>query len=418
MRQPGRPWGIACGVLVCCVFASAVGQDALKGQIDHAIARGVAYLRKGPGKNPGPNGAWRQAGVLGPAALVSWTLLECGQPPTEPAIRKALTAIRQAAITETANYSISLDIFLFDKLADPEDIPLIESLGLRLLGSQTADGGWSYQSDAPSAAELKRLSDLVNARKGPTMTVGKRPGQPRKFEQLSEEIQQQLKALAKRRLPAGHPALQNGGDHSNTQFAALGLWVARRYGLPVDQALGRPGQRFVRYQAPDGSWTYTPQELVKPAPGKPSQAMTCAGLLGLALAHATVDDSKGGKAAQLRSASVRAGLAHLGRVMRGEVPASPQFGYYFLWSLERMAVAYNLKTIDGIDWYAWGAERLLKSQASDGGWKQGVYGVNGIDTCFALLFLKRVNIAPDLTEVIGTGGILEAPEAPPKKKKR
>src|SRR5262249_3508894 len=43
--------------------------------------------------------------------------------------------------------------------------------------------------------------------------------------------------------------------------------------------------------------------------------------------------------------------------------------YYFLWSLERMAVAFGLETIGGKDWYNWGAEILLANQSPNGGWE-------------------------------------------------
>src|SRR5262249_7646553 len=69
--------------------------------------------------------------------------------------------------------------------------------------------------------------------------------------------------------------------------------------------------------------------------------------------------------------------------------------YYLMWSLERVAVAYDLKTIGHKDWYAWGAEILVASQGADGSW-EGEHGAP-VDTCFALLFLKRTNLAQDLT---------------------
>ena len=73
--------------------------------------------------------------------------------------------------------------------------------------------------------------------------------------------------------------------------------------------------------------------------------------------------------------------------------------YYFLWSLERVAVALNLDTIGKKDWYGWGAEILLENQLPNGVWS-GEYGDSGADTCFALLFLKRANLARDLTAQI------------------
>src|SRR5204863_3408 len=71
-------------------------------------------------------------------------------------------------------------------------------------------------------------------------------------------------------------------------------------------------------------------------------------------------------------------------------------GYYFLWSLERVGMALDLKTIGNKDWYSWGAEIILATQQLDGSWK-GSYPEAGIDTSFALLFLRRSNLAQDLT---------------------
>src|SRR5262249_37248242 len=70
--------------------------------------------------------------------------------------------------------------------------------------------------------------------------------------------------------------------------------------------------------------------------------------------------------------------------------------YYFLWSLERAAVAYSLDRIGGKDWYTWGADFLVADQEKDGSW-QGVHGSYGADTCFALLFLRRADLAKDLS---------------------
>ena len=46
---------------------------------------------------------------------------------------------------------------------------------------------------------------------------------------------------------------------------------------------------------------------------------------------------------------------------------------YFLWSLERVGVLYNLPKIEDKDWYAWGSKTLLARQQPDGNWKDGAY---------------------------------------------
>ena len=155
--------------------------------------------------------------------------------------------------------------------------------------------------------------------------------------------------------------------------------------------------------------------------------MTCAGLLGLAAAHAARNEailragSKPGKHTSgtkgttarptdpRRDLAIRAGLIALGRAIghptNGRVP--PQLlqidgrngrAYYFLWSLERVAMIFGLETIGKKDWYSWGAEILLANQQPNGGWANGDHsGGPCCDTAFALLFLSRANLARDLT---------------------
>jgi hypothetical protein len=76
----------------------------------------------------------------------------------------------------------------------------------------------------------------------------------------------------------------------------------------------------------------------------------------------------------------------------------PPVNLYFLWSVERVAVLYNLPTIGDKDWYRWGAEKLVANQGPLGNWDKGGYhGASPvIDTCLALLFLKRANFVEDL----------------------
>src|SRR5262249_33764537 len=74
--------------------------------------------------------------------------------------------------------------------------------------------------------------------------------------------------------------------------------------------------------------------------------------------------------------------------------------YYFLWSLERVAVACGLDTIGNKDWYAWGSQSLLQNQAPEGNWGTMHLQDPISDTCFALLFLTRANLAGDLTATL------------------
>src|SRR5262249_41367860 len=86
------------------------------------------------------------------------------------------------------------------------------------------------------------------------------------------------------------------------------------------------------------------------------------------------------------------------------VPLTERNNLYYLWSIERIAVMYNLKTLGHKDWYRWGMEVLVTNQMQKGpdaaAWVQG--GISAlsdpiVNTCFALLFLRGANLASDLT---------------------
>jgi hypothetical protein len=385
--------------------AHAADRDAVKKAID----KGVAALRDLQGRN----GTWRHP-EIGATALAGLTLLECGARTDDKAVVRAADAVRRASLNLTHNYSIALAILFFDRLGDPADIPLIESLTVRLLAGQSVSGGWNYNSPPVSDAEVRRLRAKLTGRKE---LVGRRePPKPgavkRTAKDLPKEIQQQLAAL--NRMAGSFQEL--GSDNSNTQFATLALWVGRRYGLPVEPALKRVEARFRGSQHADGGWGYfDPGAVMGPLAGS-TASMTCAGLLGLAIADGKVSETarekkpngKGGRDIN-KDVHLHKGLLALStaigqpqgglRRRPGDRPPIGAVGgrtYYFLWSMERVAVALDLKTIGKKDWYGWGAEILLANQQMDGSW-QGNYGRCGADTCFALLFLKRANLVPDLT---------------------
>jgi hypothetical protein len=227
-----------------------------------------------------------------------------------------------------------------------------------------------------------------------------------------------------------------GGDHSNTQFGLIGLWVAGRHGVPIADALPMIEARYVRCQnRKDGGWGYRNDETEQS-----TASMTCAGLLGLApgaAARQLVAEEKkpvapagtethpffnpqktegtappAGKPAErpagVRERAIDAGLKAIGRVLastkKGAGVGAADIGnftgigniYYLLWSVERVGVAYGLDTIGEVDWFQWGCDFLLPSQQDDGSWDGTSYGTE-VNTAFALLFLTKANAFRDLT---------------------
>jgi hypothetical protein len=282
-----------------------------------------------------------------------------------------------------------------------------------VIPADTAGAPWAPQTlqgrRPPGGMCIKLWDDP-----GPTGTDG--PGAGAKKAPKKITIPRPLRGLAvvfdpNRLLLADPPnrleaPLWGTTDNSNSQFGLLGLWVARRHGLPLDRSFFLLVRRYTTSQNPDGTWGYR----YRYGGGEGgSAAMTCVGLLGLAVGHGLAHDTHG-KAPQ---AALAQQLAKDPRIVNGFFALTAKIGMptgrlqnlpmenlYFLWSVERVAVLYNLPTIGAKDWYRWGAEILLANQYQQGYWDKGGYpGATPIvDTCLALLFLKRANLAADLSD--------------------
>jgi hypothetical protein len=72
---------------------------------------------------------------------------------------------------------------------------------------------------------------------------------------------------------------------------------------------------------------------------------------------------------------------------------------YYLYGLERAGMLFGTEKVGTHPWYSEGATYLLQEQGADGAWE------NAIDTCFAILFLRRA-----------TRPLVETPEAGKSKK--
>jgi hypothetical protein len=380
------------------VLAARPAAAVVPQAVNKAIDRGVAYLKSMQagdgswGKIPTPEGGSSQPG---PTALVALALLECDVAPNDPAITKAAALIRKGSITCMDTYGIATSLWFLDRLGEPGDVPLIESLGVRLLAGQNEQGGWTYKCPAAPADDVRRLETAIEKRTELTTRPDRKPGTRPTLKDLPEPIKAQLTKLA------ATPPGPGVGDNSNTQFANIALWIARRHGIPVEGALGRIELRYRKnQQRTDGGWTYVPGGTFISTP-----TMTCAGIIGLLVAYGATLDAKGPKprALDLDPQAVAA-LTLLGSVVGqpvgntkdGSIPKIGGRTYYFLWSLERVCVGMDLKLLGKNNWYDWGAEILIANQGLDGSW-QGEYARYQADTCFALLFLKRSNLVHDLT---------------------
>ncbi len=184
------------------------------------------------------------------------------------------------------------------------------------------------------------------------------------------------------------------GDHSNTQFGMLGVWVSGRFGYDTRVTMDHLEKHFPASQRADGCWGYNANGSVVNGP----QAMTCVGLLGLYLAASQEKDD--GLDALSRGLQLQNDPAYqrgLEAVTQHAKSINDRSEIYYLWSLERLCVALGKEDLDGLDWYKAGARVLLKNQNIDGSWTDNHWG--GLpSTCLALLFLHRSNLATGIEE--------------------
>lgn len=369
----------------------------------------------------------------GPAALAGLALLESGAGKNDESVVYITRGCRDAALHTQSTYEVALIIMLLDRLGSPADEVLIQLLTLRLLTGQTQDGSWSYTCDGLNLDAVEaQLIKAEHARESRLTTPEKSGGgkdKPKPREDLIEgskppqkEPPPEPKEAPKEKKGGLNPALakiinlprpgggpnpgRNGGsgDHSNTQFATMGLWCGRRHSVDVNDALTKLDNHYRQCQQADNGWGYTAA-----SGNNSSPAMTCAGLMGLAIGFGAKNLKEGADRqpklenpeALGKDPKVMSGLKYVGDFIAAAGGDANELSrnLYFMWSLERVGMVYGLNTIGRVDWYDWGASILLRTQNRDGSWISNSHSATMDNaTSFALLFLSRANLAEDLSD--------------------
>ncbi len=361
---------------------------------------------------------WPTQHLVGQCALPAYALLEAGVPADDPVIQKAADFLRALVLANDRTYEVSLALLFFDRLGDAKDKPLIRTLALRLIAGQHVTGGWNYgcirmgkeredvlfkalvelnkRQEAGGKLTIKFLKDLHLPTSVRALAVFRDPSQLPWQDPPDSEVNMRVVPIV------------GTTDNSNTQFAMLGLWAAQRHDVPVGPTFRLMVERFERTQKPNGWWMY----LLDRNRGKPDNhhpSMICVGLLGLAIGRGLKSTTPGALRSDKVDLPVIAGLAALSQDIGvaaaglGDIACR---GPYYLWSVERVAMLYNLPTIGDKDWYRWGAGILVTSQRPSGEWRAFSVSINGlptvnhgpiVNTSFALLFLKRSHPMKELT---------------------
>ncbi len=192
------------------------------------------------------------------------------------------------------------------------------------------------------------------------------------------KVAEAAKQLLTTQNPEGFWGYPSGdGDHSNSQYAVLGLRSAVRAGVSVpERAFKAARDHFLSAVCDDGGWSYQPTFKTSS-----SSSMTSAGVSSLLICMENMPSLTEEEKATVMAAIDR-GFDALGKNMKLDKDS-----LYALYGIERAGVLGGRASMGGNPWYVPGARRLIEEQGRDGFW-HGQYH-EAVDTAFAILFLKK-----------------------------
>ena len=356
-------WGTSTVARLAVAFACVAGFLGSSGVhakdnvlTEEAVLKSIVTGQKALIAQQGANGAWNSSGrVVGVTALATLSLLNCGMSPDDEPVRKALDYLRSLNEPDDT-YEVSLLLMVYAAAKDGDDRIRMRRLVTRLARSQIPfgkmKGCWDYST---------RENDS-----------------------------------------------RTGGDHSNGQFAVLGLFEAAMAGVPVDREVWESArEHWERTQNGDGGWGYGARS------DDSTGSMTVAGIAVQVMTSAMLRDddeldADGNPSCCMKpeiDESIERGLRWMANhfsVARNP-GGSGGWKYYYLYGLERAGRLSGRRFFGENDWYRSGARQLIGMQNQrTGRWDSGDSIDANAATCFALLFLSK-GLAPVLINKLKYG---------------
>ena len=358
-------------------------------KVDLAIKKGTQYLVGQVGKI-GPAFA-KEPRECSQDGLLLWTFVHVGVPESSTGFRHLFKAVTEGEIRRT--YEVALQAMILEEMDRVRYQERLQQCAQFLADNECPNGQWGY-GDPPS----KDTPTIYGALPVPTTS---RPAAGGAGERQKPLVVRKLKITPRRTGPAE-------GDNSNSQYAALGIRACADAGILFPEDMLRRARHYFRSSAHAaeggaGSGVATGMEASAPPQGWCYGSATAwnhkhgaygsmtAGAIGALAIYDTLlgEDWR-------KDPGVASGLSWLARnfsVTINPGPPSEEWAkndthwahFYYLYALERAGVLCRTEWIGRHAWYAEGTTMLLAGQGKDGSW-------NGSpsDTCFAILFLKRV----------------------------
>ena len=374
-------------------------------QVEIAIRKGVTWLKKKQqrngswgsvkgnaaygggevGQNPGSHHS-------GPTALALFTLLKCKEKENDPVIRKGFDFIKSKFKKPAGSYETSMLLLALTATADQ---------------FKTSKG-------SKAAEKLDRIKLKGKYRSWATKLV--------------DHLVDKKEAMGWRyNWPGQAPGPGGPQDVSSTQLAALALFAAHRAGIKVKKKVWEDILKYsMSQQDDDGPEIEYPDPLYpndktkirkanargfayikgqeEPDEGEATGAMTACALANIEMARYVISDGRrdGGRKrwlarddAEAVQTSIYDGIAWLEKNWSPfDNPKKKRmnvYHIYWMYAVERAMDLFDLRLVGSHNWYNEMGQELLNRQRKEGFWKTGSTHEpeDVIDTCFALLFLKR-----------------------------
>lgn len=389
-----------------CIFStgfflpSLASQDeppdiAFQDRVNRAIDKGAAFLR---GKR---TGSYHQD-IENGNELILLTLLHAGVPESDADVQDLLKYLLESKLTKT--YKVALTAMCLEELDRVKYQGRLHQCAQFLADNVSPRGLTRYGAPTLYVEDISPVptgGSRVEVKTAAAREFEAAPAKPPAFVLREKpKVTRIIPVKRKREGPGEY-------DHSNMQYAALGLRACHEAGFRFEPQLLKEIEdhwRQAKIVDPDGREEILnldpPRKIQKPGPGstkaltsvkarpagwgyqegEPRGSMT-AGAVG-ALCILLYMQGKDWR----EDKDVLQGLQWLNKNF--SVTENPKLGekwyYYYLYGLERAGMLFGTEVIGNHRWYREGAEQLLKDQKANGSWGREV-----TDTCFAILFLKR-----------------------------
>ncbi|HVG93701.1 MAG TPA: hypothetical protein VND21_04585 [Planctomycetota bacterium] len=387
---------------------------SLDARIGEAVKKGVQWLKgaqladgswgliigsKTYDPKGDPNAAYRHP--AGSTALAIYALLKCGVAADDPVVKKGFSFLKSKHKVPGGAYEMSAMILAVTATADPFK-----------RSKESAAAGEKVKLVGEYREWCQKLVDALLARRKKANTLGWRYN------------------VADNAPPGGNE------DTSSTQLAALALLAADRCGVKADSRVWNeiitftlrqqektgpdhpravwpkkpPGAKAgdSRYAPPPGQgptldkargFAYILSDQLNADEGKPTGAMTACGIGNLQMARYILamreDKTYLGRDLRGLQQSIYDGLAWLdanwSSFANPKKHSENVYHIYYLYCCERAYDLLGNMRIGEHTWFPEMAEELLRRQAENGPWnsKSTHKPEEVLDTCFALLFLRR-----------------------------